>query len=39
MPGKILVVDDEQSMCDFMEIMLTREGYKVDKADCGNTAI
>ncbi len=39
MPGKILVVDDEQSMCDFMEIMLTREGYKVDKADCGKTAI
>jgi len=39
MPGKILVVDDEQSMCDFMEIMLTREGYKVDKADCGMAAI
>lgn len=38
MPGKILVVDDEQSMCDFMEIMLTREGYKVDKADCGKAA-
>ncbi|MCP4706384.1 MAG: sigma-54-dependent Fis family transcriptional regulator [candidate division Zixibacteria bacterium] len=39
MPGKILVVDDEQSMCDFMEIMLTREGYKVDKADCGKKAL
>jgi two-component system, NtrC family, response regulator PilR len=30
MPGKILVVDDEQSMCDFMEIMLSKEGYEVD---------
>jgi len=39
MPGKILVVDDEQSMCDFMEIMLTREGYQVDKTDSGKTAV
>ena len=30
MPGNILVVDDEQSMCDFMEIMLKKEGYDVD---------
>jgi DNA-binding NtrC family response regulator len=30
MPGKILVVDDEQSMCDFMEIMLAKEGYQVE---------
>nr|MBN2278410.1 sigma-54-dependent Fis family transcriptional regulator [candidate division Zixibacteria bacterium] len=30
MPRRILVVDDEQSMCDFMEIMLTKEGYQVD---------
>ncbi|TET68840.1 MAG: sigma-54-dependent Fis family transcriptional regulator [Candidatus Zixiibacteriota bacterium] len=27
--GNILVVDDEQGMCDFMEIMLKREGYDV----------
>jgi DNA-binding NtrC family response regulator len=27
--GNILVVDDEQGMCDFMEIMLKREGYHV----------
>ncbi|MEW5795550.1 MAG: sigma-54 dependent transcriptional regulator [Candidatus Zixiibacteriota bacterium] len=29
-PAKILVIDDEDSMCHFMEIMLTREGYAVD---------
>jgi DNA-binding NtrC family response regulator len=39
MPGKVLVVDDEQSMCDFMEIMLSKEGYKVDKANSGKEAI
>jgi DNA-binding NtrC family response regulator len=39
MPGKVLVVDDEQSMCDFMEIMLSKEGYEVDKADSGRSAI
>ncbi len=27
--GNILVIDDEQSMCQFMEIMLEREGYDV----------
>ncbi|UCC66790.1 MAG: sigma-54-dependent Fis family transcriptional regulator [Deltaproteobacteria bacterium] len=26
---KILVVDDEKSMCDFLEIMLIKEGYDV----------
>lgn len=27
--AKILVVDDEESMCNFMEIMLKKEGYQV----------
>lgn len=27
---RILVVDDEESMCNFMEIMLKKEGYRVD---------
>lgn len=29
MEARILVVDDEKSMCDFLEIMLKKEGYKV----------
>jgi DNA-binding NtrC family response regulator len=37
--GKILIVDDEQSMCDFMEIMLTKEGYTVDTSTSGSEAI
>lgn len=39
MSGKILVVDDEQSMCEFMEIMLTKEGYKVETAASGDEAV
>jgi two-component system response regulator HydG len=39
MPGKILVVDDEQSMCEFMEIMLTKEGYEVETAFSGEEAV
>lgn len=39
MAGKVLVVDDEKSMRDFMEIMLTKEGYEVDKADSGSDAV
>ncbi len=39
MPGKILVVDDEQSMCDFMEIMLVKEGYQVQTSISGDQAI
>jgi DNA-binding NtrC family response regulator len=30
MPPRILVIDDEDSMCNFMEIMLTKEGYEVE---------
>jgi DNA-binding NtrC family response regulator len=37
--GKILVVDDEQSMCDFMEILLTKEGYSVETAGSGAEAV
>jgi len=29
MEARILVVDDEKSMCDFLEIMLKKEGYNV----------
>lgn len=39
MSGKILVVDDEQSMCDFMEILLTKEGYSVETAGSGAEAV
>jgi DNA-binding NtrC family response regulator len=39
MPAKILIVDDEQSMCDFMEIMLTKEGYRVETSVSGMQAI
>lgn len=31
--AKILVVDDDQGMREFMEIMLTKEGYDVTSAD------
>ena len=30
MPARILIIDDEESMCNFMEIMLAKEGYQVD---------
>jgi two-component system response regulator PilR (NtrC family) len=35
----ILVVDDELSMREFLEIMLSREGYKVSCAESGKKAI
>ena len=35
----ILVVDDELSMRRFLEVMLSREGYKVSCAENGKTAI
>jgi len=34
----ILVVDDENSMREFLEIMLTQEGYQVTLAENGETA-
>lgn len=36
---KILVVDDEPSIREFLEIMLLREGYKVKLAESGTEAI
>jgi len=37
--AKILVVDDDQGMRDYLEIMLTREGYNVTTAPGGREAI
>jgi DNA-binding NtrC family response regulator len=37
--GKILVVDDEESMGKFMQIMLQREGYEVTPALSGAEAL
>ncbi len=39
MPTNILVIDDEDSMCNFMDIMLTKEGYKVETVISGRDAI
>jgi len=37
--SKILIVDDEQSMRDFLAIMLTKEGHEVIAADSGTSAL
>ncbi|OGP53877.1 MAG: Fis family transcriptional regulator [Deltaproteobacteria bacterium RBG_13_52_11] len=39
MKQKILVVDDEKSMCDFLEIMLQKEGYEVISTTSGEKAL
>ena len=39
MPAKILVIDDEESMCNFMEIMLAKDGFAVDTTRSPNEAI
>ena len=36
---RILVVDDELSMREFLAILLKREGYVVDQADCAERAL
>lgn len=38
MKPKILVVDDELSMCEFLEIFLVKEGYEVTTAQSGQAA-
>ena len=37
--GKVLVVDDEESMCEFLDIMLTKEGYQVRTAEDYDRAV
>ena len=39
MKAKILVVDDEQSIREFLEIMLKKEGYEVTCAEDGSKAV
>lgn len=39
MTAEILVIDDEESMCNFMEIMLVKEGYSVNTAESGQDGI
>ncbi|MDH4157151.1 MAG: sigma-54 dependent transcriptional regulator [candidate division Zixibacteria bacterium] len=39
MSAKILVIDDEDSMCNFMEIMLSKEGYQVNSVNSGPEGI
>jgi two-component system response regulator PilR (NtrC family) len=39
MPSKILIVDDELSMREFLGILLDREGYRTDLADSAEAAI
>jgi two-component system response regulator PilR (NtrC family) len=37
--GQILVVEDERSMREFLEILLRRHKHQVDIADCGGAAL
>jgi DNA-binding NtrC family response regulator len=39
MAARILVIDDEDSMCNFMEIMLAKEGYEVDATTSGKDGV
>lgn len=38
-PISVLVVDDEPNICDGIEAILTRAGYRVTKAFSGEEAI
>ncbi|MFH1680750.1 MAG: sigma-54 dependent transcriptional regulator, partial [Candidatus Eisenbacteria bacterium] len=38
-PARILIVDDEESMCQFLSIMLRKEGHEVRTANSGKEAI
>jgi len=37
--GRILVVDDEESMCQYLSILLAKEGYEVQTANSGADAL
>jgi DNA-binding NtrC family response regulator len=37
--ARIMVIDDEESMCKFMQIMLKKEGYGVSSAQSGKEAL
>lgn len=37
--SRILIVDDEKSICEFLTILLTQEGYETRTADCVTAAI
>lgn len=37
--GRILIVDDEEGMCQFLSIMLKREGYEVTAVTAGSDAL
>jgi DNA-binding NtrC family response regulator len=37
--GRILVVDDEQSMCQYLSILLAKEGHEVQTANSGADAL
>ncbi len=39
MAGRIFVVDDEESMCNFMSIMLQKEGYRVETSVSSRDAV
>lgn len=39
MPTRIMVVDDESSMCEFMQIMLAKEGYDVSSDTSAKNAL
>ena len=39
MKAKILIVDDEQGICDFLKVFLEGKGYKVFAAGEGNAAL
>jgi two-component system response regulator HydG len=39
MPAKILVIDDEDSMCNFMEIMLVKQGFAVNATSSATEGI
>jgi two-component system response regulator PilR (NtrC family) len=39
MAQQILVVDDEKSMCEFLEIMLKKDGYEVTSTTSGEKAL